>query len=860
MRADQLTLKAQEALQAAVTYAREAGHPEVYAEHLGLVLIKQQDSIVKPLLDKTGVDSRPLAAELEAYLGRQPKVEGSNAEPRLSGALSRVLTQANKITERMKDAYTSTEHLLLALIADAGNVLARALDKVGVKEQTIMLALKDVRGQASVTDQTPESRYQVLEKYTHDLTQAARTNKLDPIIGREDEIRRVIQVLSRKTKNNPVLIGEPGVGKTAIAEGLALRIVAGDVPEGLKDKRVLSLDLAAMVAGAKYRGEFEDRLKALLKEVVAASGEIVLFIDELHTIVGAGAAEGAMDASNMLKPALARGELHCIGATTLNEYKKHIEKDSALERRFQPVIVAEPDEESALAILRGLKERYEIFHGITIRDNALLAAVNLSQRYITDRFLPDKAIDLIDEAASTIRTQIDSMPLEIDQAIRKRRHMEVEAEALRMEDEKRHKARLDELREKISEIETNLAVLKNRWENEKRLIATLSERKEALDRLKFAAQEAEKFGDLSKAAEIRYGKINQVEREIAAIEAQQKELQAEGSLLREEVTEADVAKVVSLWTGIPLDKMLESEASKLLHLEERLHQRVVGQNLAVEAIANAIRRSRSGLQDPDRPLGSFLFLGPTGVGKTELARALAADLFDSEKRLIRLDMSEYMERHAVARLIGAPPGYIGYEEGGQLTEAVRRSPYAVLLLDEIEKAHPEVFNILLQILDDGRLTDGKGRTVNFRNTVIIMTSNLANDLAQRQDLGPEERKSALLTALRGHFRPEFLNRIDDIIPFESLTREMLAQIVRIQLERVNQRLAEQNMTLVVSDEACALLGEAGYDPDFGARPIKRAIQNELLNALARELLAGTVKRGQTLRLGIENERLTFHPL
>ncbi len=860
MRADQLTLKAQEALQNAVSLASEAGHPEVYAEHLGLALLKQQDSIVKPLLDKTGVDSRRLIVDLEAYLGRQPRVEGSNAEPRLSGALSRVFTQASKITERMKDAYTSTEHMLLALVADAGNVLARSLDKLGVKEQTILLALKDVRGQATVSDQNPEARYQVIEKYTHDLTQAARTNKLDPIIGREDEIRRVIRVLSRKTKNNPVLIGEPGVGKTAIAEGLALRIVAGDVPEGLKNKRVLSLDLAAMVAGAKYRGEFEDRLKALLKEVVAASGEIVLFIDELHTIVGAGAAEGAMDASNMLKPALARGELHCIGATTLNEYKKHIEKDSALERRFQPVIVAEPDEDSAIAILRGLKERYEIFHGITIRDNALLAAVHLSQRYITDRFLPDKAIDLIDEAASTIRTQIDSMPLEIDQAIRKRRQMEIEAEALRMEDEKGHRERLDELREKIAEIEANLAQLKTRWDNEKRLITTLSERKEALERFKFVAQEAEKVGDLSKAAEIRYGKINQVEREIAAIEIQQKELQTEGSLLREEVTEADVAKVVSHWTGIPLEKMLETEACKLLHLEERLHERVVGQHLAVEAVANAIRRARSGLQDPDRPLGSFLFLGPTGVGKTELARALAADLFDSEKRLIRLDMSEYMERHSVSRLIGAPPGYIGHDEGGQLTEAVRRSPYAVLLLDEIEKAHPEVFNILLQILDDGRLTDGKGRTVNFRNTVVIMTSNLANDLAQRRDLAPEERKTALLTALRGHFRPEFLNRIDDIIPFESLTRDMLAQIVRIQLERVNQRLAEQNMALVVSDEACALLGEAGYDPEFGARPIKRAIQNELLNALARELLAGTVKRGQTLRLGIENERLTFHPL
>lgn len=857
MRADQLTIKAQEAVRAAVSLASEAPHSEVYIEHLALALLQQSDSIVKPLLDKVGVDTASLQGELSTYLARQPKVHGSNMEPRLSGALSRLFNTAASITERMKDAYTSTEHFLLAILEERDNLLARTLHKKGVREESLLLALKEVRGQSAVTDQNPENKYQVLEKYTHDLTQAARTNKLDPIIGREEEIRRVVQVLSRKTKNNPVLIGEPGVGKTAIAEGLALRIVAGDVPEGLKNKRVLSLDLGAMVAGAKFRGEFEDRLKALLKEVVAAMGEIVLFIDELHTIVGAGAAEGSMDASNMLKPALARGELHCIGATTLNEYKKYIEKDSALERRFQPVMVNEPDEASAIAILRGLKERYEIFHGITIRDSALLAAVHLSQRYITERFLPDKAIDLVDEAASTIRTQIDSMPIEIDQAVRKRRQLEVEAEALRLEDEEGNRDKLSEVRGQIAELDESLRGLQLRWDKEKSLISELQSRKEELEQLKFAASEAEKVGDLTKAAEIRYGKINRVAQEIDRIDALQQEIQTEGSLLREEVTEADVAKVVSLWTGIPLDKMLESEASKLLHLEERMHRRLVGQETAVEAVANAIRRSRSGLQDPDRPLGSFLFLGPTGVGKTELARTLATELFDSEQRLIRLDMSEYMERHSVARLIGSPPGYVGHEEGGQLTEKVRRSPYAVILMDEVEKAHQDVFNVLLQILDDGRLTDGKGRTVNFRNTVIIMTSNLASDIATDMEMEPTAKKAALMGALKQYFRPEFLNRVDDMIPFDSLSRDMLGRIVRIQLARVRERLSGQGMGLEVSDDACEMLAELGHDPAFGARPVKRAIQNALLNELAKALLEGKIARGSTVLVSVENERLAF---
>ncbi|MCB9597915.1 MAG: ATP-dependent chaperone ClpB [Sandaracinaceae bacterium] len=840
MRLDRLTTKTREALVASEQLATKGTNPELYPEHLLLSLMTQEGGITSPILLKAGADTAAIGRALDAKLRTMPKVQGG-AEPTISRRLRTLLTNAWTETERLEDEYTSAEHVLLAIVR-AKDELAQTLK---VSEKALEKAITEVRGTAKVTDADPESRYQTLEKYTHDLTADARAGKIDPVIGRDEEIRRVMQVLSRRTKNNPVLIGEPGVGKTAIVEGIAQRIATGDVPESLKEKRLLSLDLGAMIAGSKYRGEFEDRLKALLKEVEAAAGEIILFIDELHTLVGAGAAGGSMDASNMLKPALARGELRCIGATTLDEYRKHIEKDAALARRFQPAFVGQPTVQDTMAILRGLKERYEVHHGIRIHDSAIVAAATLSDRYITDRFLPDKAIDLVDEAASRLKMDIESVPADIDRAQRKITQLQIERQAIKDSGDKYSERRLGEVDKELAELEEQNKSMRAQWLREKELLENIRDQKAELEHLRLDLARAQRTTDYETASRLQYGEIPAAERAVVDAQEQLDQLQKGGSFLKEEVTDEDIATVVSKWTGIPVSRMLESERAKLLRMEEGLAERVVGQHDAVVAVSNAVRRSRAGLGDRDRPIGSFLFLGPTGVGKTELARALAEFLFDDERAMIRLDMSEYMEKHAVSRLIGAPPGYVGYEEGGQLTEPVRRRPYSVVLFDEVEKAHPDVWNALLQVLDDGRLTDGQGRTVDFRNTVIILTSNVgSHHIMQLDDAEAMER--AVMEDLRSHFRPEFLNRLDETVVFHRLGRENLRAIVDIQLRRFRERLADREIELQITDAAKDFLAEVGYDPTFGARPLKRAIQRHLENRLAEEILAGKYGAGDAV--------------
>ncbi len=841
MRYDKLTIKSQEALAEAQSQASSRGHSEIQPAHLLKALLGQPEGSTVPVLQKLGLSIGALQGRLEEHVARIPKVSGG-AQPNLAAATSRVLQAAFDEAEALKDEYVSTEHLLLAIASAKDEPAARLLREAGADRETLLKALASVRGGARVTDPDPESKYQALEKFGRDLTDLARKGKVDPVVGRDEEIRRVVQVLSRRTKNNPVLIGEPGVGKTAIAEGLAQRIVAGDVPQTLSDRRVVALDVGALIAGTKYRGEFEDRLKAVLREIAEAEGRVILFLDELHTIVGAGAAEGAADAANMLKPALARGELHCIGATTLDEYRKHVEKDAALERRFQPVFVGEPSVEDTISILRGLKERYEVHHGVRIQDSALVAAATLSNRYITDRFLPDKAIDLVDEAASRVRVQIDSMPEELDQLERKRTQLEIEREALKKERDKASRERLAHLEKEIAELQQEGSALKARWENEKSAIAAVRALKEKREALNLELERATRAHDLERAARIRHGELLEIERQLDAEQKKLEAFQAEGSLLSEEVTADEIAEIVSKWTGIPVSRMLEGEQEKLLRMEDQLRKRVVGQDDALEAVSAAVRRARAGLQDPDRPIGSFIFLGPTGVGKTETARALAEFLFDDEHAMTRIDMSEYMEKHTVSRLIGAPPGYVGYEEGGQLTEAVRRRPYSVVLFDEIEKAHGDVFNVLLQILDDGRLTDGQGRTVDFRNTVLIMTSNVGSQhIALLSDEAEIERR--VDEALRSRFKPEFLNRIDEIIVFHQLGRGELARIVDIQLERVRRLLRDRGLELEVSAEARQRLAEKGYDPHYGARPLKRVIQRMVQDPLALRILEGEFPEG-----------------
>ena len=861
MRFDRFTIRGQEAVQEAIGLAERNQHQQVEPEHLLASMLEQKEGVVKPIFGKIGANAQTILSELEASIQKFPKVSGG--QQYFSSRTNTIFQEAQKEAEKMEDEYLSTEHLLLAVSDEKMGDGGRILRSNGVNHEDLEKVVTDMRGGSKITDQNAEENFQALEKYAQDLTDRARKGKLDPVIGRDDEIRRTIQILSRRTKNNPVLIGEPGVGKTAIVEGLAQRIVSGDVPETLKNKRLVSLDLGAMLAGAKYRGEFEDRLKAVLKEIEKAEGQIILFIDELHTLVGAGASEGAIDASNMLKPALARGTLRAVGATTLSEYQKYIEKDKALERRFQQVYIGEPNVEDTIAILRGLKERYEVHHGVRIKDAAIVAAATLSNRYITDRFLPDKAIDLIDEAASRIRIEIDSLPQEIDVLEREILQLEIERQALTRETDEKSKERLDDIERRIADLNEKSSAMKAKWQSEKEEIEKMRSAKEQLEQARLELERARQAGDLNAAAELQYGRIPELEKLLETEQQRLGELQKDGVFLKEEVDEEDVAEVVAKWTGVPVSKMLEGEMQKLIAMEDNLRKRVIGQDEALEAVANAVRRARAGLQDPNRPVGSFIFLGPTGVGKTETARALAEFLFDDERAMVRLDMSEYMEKHAVARMIGAPPGYVGYDEGGQLTEAVRRRPYSVVLFDEIEKAHPDVFNVLLQILDDGRLTDSKGRVVDFKNTVLIMTSNLGSreiQSATENPLADRNIRSEVLQVLRDHFKPEFLNRIDDIVVFKQLTREQIAQIIDVQLEKLRKNLDERGITIELDESARELIVSEGYDPVYGARPLKRAIQNLIQNPLAVSLLNGDITSGQTVKVSADGGEIKFQPV